>query len=176
MNVPLGDFGVATFFNDEVLTLSPGESFSFCSPSDHGEAPVVFRSASSPDPQLLSQLPATRAATGDTQFELGLAWDFPYLLRLRYQTSFAGAATALNVTVPFGIASQTEAYQGTQEWLNGDFPLNDELLRCARFCDHPTFDSAGVYDVNQLFNATYLETCYRPLFPRPGDGGFPRDP
>jgi hypothetical protein len=54
--------------------------------------------------------------------------------------------------------------------------LREILLRCDRFCRHPTFDSAGVYNVRSLFAETFRNQCYVPRFPRRSDGGFPDDP
>lgn len=174
-NVPLGDFGVVTFFNDELFTAAPTDAFSYCA-SGEGPAPVMFRTAADPVPQPLWALPDAHAGAPQATYELGIAWQFPYLLRLQYETVVAGAATAYSFTVPFGVGVQSEAYSGTALWTRTQFPIGDELLQCTRFCDHPTFDSAGVYQVGAGFRVAYADQCYRPAFPELGDGGFPRDP
>ncbi len=175
-NVAVGDFGVATFFNGEVLTAEPEDAFSYCAPEE-GVDPIVFRlPALSPEPGPLSALPELHAALPQPQYALGLFWDFPYLLRLEYEIVIAGAASAYGLTVPFGIREPAEEYKGTQIWETGEFPLHERLLQCRRFCQHPTFDSGTVYQVLQPFDVTYRNACYRPAFPVPGDGGFPLDP
>jgi len=78
--------------------------------------------------------------------------------------------------VPFGFASPAEAYYGTPVWLEEGFALDEALTQCSRFCDHPTFDPAGIYQVRALFRESYAQACYLPDFPSPGDSGFPRDP
>jgi hypothetical protein len=177
-NVPVGDFGVATFFNNEILTAAPTDAFSFCQTEDNPFAQiVVFRvPALAPDPIPLSMLPQVQQQFPQASYQLGLAWDFPYLLRLNYEVVLAGAITGFSVSVPFGIGSPSEAYYGTQVWQTGSFDIDKTLAQCTRYCDHPTFDSAGVYNVSSPFGATYANQCYRPVFPQPGDGGFPLDP
>ena len=55
-NVPVGSFGIATFFNDELLTASPADAFSYCA-SLSTTANVAFRLPGSASPQPLSALP-----------------------------------------------------------------------------------------------------------------------
>lgn len=175
-NVPAGPFGVATFFNDEILTALPTDVFSYCAPTDANAQNVVYRSAADPALQPLSSLPDAHALAPQPEYDLGVLWDFPFLFRLTYQVVLAGNLTAFQVTVPFGIGTQAQSYYGTQLWETGQFPLADVLLRCSRFCDHPTFDSAGVYQVSTAFADTYRDQCYQPLHPVPPGEGFPLDP
>lgn len=182
-DVPVGAFGVATFFNEETLTVQAEQSFSFCQPSDEDAAldvgAVVFQGLGTdvdPTVRPLAELPAFHLEYPDADVALGVLWDFPFLTRMRYESSLAGAATALDVTIPFGVADQTSSYLGAPMWDAEDFVIGDALLRCARFCGHPTFDSAGIYQVQQPFDEVYLGLCYRPMFPTVNDGGFPSDP
>ena len=110
------------------------------------------------------------------QYQLGLFWDFPFLLRLQYEVVIAGAASAYSLTVPFGLSLSSQAYYGANLWQAQSFDLSTVLLQCTRFCNDPTFDSAGVYQVLAPFDRIYQNQCYRPLYPAPGDGGFPLDP
>lgn len=173
-DMAIGDFGVATFFNGEIITAAPSDAFSYC-PTE-SPPPVVFRVGSALGPAPLSYLPPVHAQAHLPTYELGLAWDFPYLMRMDYEIVLAGAATAFTVTVPFGISTTTQAYYGTQLWEQGEFSLVDVLAQCTRFCDLPTFDSAGVYGVLEPFDPSYADRCHRPLYPTPEGGGFPRDP
>lgn len=176
-NVPVGDFGVATFFNNEAITAAPGDAFSYCAADDTGL--VVFRVDGVPDLLPLSVIGEVQSLFPLGRYELGLIWDFPFLLHLEY-TSTAAAAVDLPEEIPFvasfGLGTPAEQYLGAQQWTLEEFEIGDALTQCTRFCDHPTFDSAGVYNVNELFVPSYAARCYRPRFPAPGDGGFPRDP
>lgn len=174
-DVPVGDFGVATFFNNEVLTAAASDVFSYC-PPEEGATATVFRVPGVPEPMPLAMLPDVHLAIAQPAYPLGLLWDFPFLLRLEYEVAIAGTVSAYSLTVPFGVSSPQETYYGAPLWEKGDFPLSDRLLRCTRFCDHPTFDSAGVYNLGSIFQETYRAACYRPRYPVPDDGGFPLDP
>jgi len=176
LNVDLGLFGVATFFNNEVLTASPGDAFSYCAGGDPLSRAVVFHLPATTDPFPLHDLPRIHETSPQPQYALGLLWDFPFLTRAEYEVVIAGSATAFSLTVPFGVSVAGQSYYGNQLWLASDIPLDHTLLQCTRFCDAPTFDSAGVYQVGVPFRPSYGDQCYRPRFPAPGDGGFPRDP
>ena len=65
---------------------------------------------------------------------------------------------------------------GSALWLQDEFVLEQTLTQCERFCDHPTFDAAGIYQVTDLFRESYAGACYAPRFPQRGDSGFPSDP
>lgn len=200
-HVPLGDYGVATFLNDEAVSAEADDAFSYCATDD--PAVIVFRSAfmeSEAFQALLAQncesgglpedlcsygalgllplalLPSWHAAFPEASYALGLFWDFPFLLHLDFETSAAGSVTAFGFSVPFGIAANGESYLGTAMWTTDTFSLAETLTQCTRFCDHATFDSAGVYQVAAPFRTAYATSCYLPDYPEPGDGGFPLDP
>lgn len=175
-DVDLDGAGVATFFNNEAVTADGGDAFSFC--FDEAAGPVVFIGPEelSALPLPLELLPEVHAAFGQTRYPLGLAWDSPFLMTMEYEVVAAGAVTAAGFTVPFGLASPAEGFEGSPLWFGDEVDLREILQRCDRFCRHPTFDSAGVYNVRSLFADTFLNQCYTPRFPRRGDGGFPDDP
>ena len=174
-NLDLGSFGTATIFNNEAVTADTSDSFSYCANDDVGN--VVFRSVFLNDQPLpLSVLPDFHAQAPQTRYELGLGWDFPYLARLNYTTITAAAVTVADFTIPFGPSSPAEAFFGSGTWFQETFDLSDVMRRCDRFCGHPTFDTAGVYNVQAFFDVTYRNQCYRPDFPERNDGGSPIDP
>ncbi len=169
-----GEFGAITFFNNERLTPAPTDAFSFC-PQEQ-MLPVVFRAAPVPLPMPLLELPSRHAQAPAPEYELGIFWEFPFLTRLRYEVAAAGAVSAFNFSVPFGFGQQSSETYGASVWESPDLQLSEALTQCTRFCTHPTFDSAGVYGISAPFNATYGQVCYRPDYPKPPVGGFPRDP
>ncbi len=177
-NVPVADFGVATFFNNEAITADVDDSFSFCIDKAAAAGNVVFRVAEFPDEPLpLAVLPDVHAQFPSTRYSLGLAWDFPFLLQMKFETFAAIAATVVGVTIPFGQGLPGKEDLGSAVWLADGVDLSEVLLRCDRFCNHPTFDSdPGVYNVLSRFNETFRNECYKPRFPERGDGGFPIDP
>lgn len=196
-NVQVGDFEQVTFFNNEVITAAPEDAFSFCSqeepeePLDGGLTPdagpptravdrIRFRPSNQPMtvPAPLEVLPVLHASAPSPAYTLGLRWESPFLFRAEYEQRVAATATIAVVTIPFGIATQNEEFLGARQWRRESFPIGDALQQCTRFCDHGTFDSAGVYAPRASFRQAYLSRCYAPRFPRPDDqsGGFPIDP
>ena len=176
-NVALGEFGVASFFNNESITAAPADAFSFCQSTDPLLQTIVVRVPQFPDQVApVSLLPDVQEQFPQPQYNLGIGWDFPFLTRIEYQVVIAGAATAFSVTVPFGIAGMDMRYFGTELWKTGVFPTADLLAHCTRFCDNPTFDSSGVYNVQSTFRGAFKMQCYRPAFHMLDVGGFPLDP
>ncbi len=176
-SVDVDPFGVVTFYNDEAITAEPDDAFSYCATDDLGV--VVFQVQGVPEivgPVPLLALPFVQAAGVATRYELGVLWDFPYLLHLNYTTVLAGEGTAYGFTVPFGKDFPGKADFGSPVWTLAEFDISTVLTQCSRFCGHPTFDSAGVYNVLVRFNESYLDQCYTPKYPDPADGGFPVDP
>ncbi|MFT4623603.1 MAG: hypothetical protein ACI8PZ_002259 [Myxococcota bacterium] len=200
-HVDLGEFGVVTFLNGEVITADPDDAFSHCVQDEPD--PFVVRSTLMQRPAVarlvavgcrqgwlpedvcavaetgllpVSALPDWHNFVGEDTYEVGVFWDFPFLLRLEYEARVAASVTALGFTVPFGFGSPEETFYGAATWLEEEFSLNRELKQCRRFCDHPTFDGAGVYQIGAPFRESYAHACYVPDFPAPGDSGFPRDP
>lgn len=198
-HLELPGYGVATFEPGTLITASPEQEFSYCVPENPD--PVVFRTPFLQDPDILGYLyeqcefgvldeemcsylgagimpieylGTWHAAVPEGQYELGLAWDFPFLLQIDYRSVIAGSATALGVSVPFGIGNPATDIYGGYIWQQDRFEL-DSLLQCTRFCDHPTFDPVGSYQVNRDFSV-FRRGCYLPTFPRLTDGGFPFDP
>ena len=124
----------------------------------------------------IDTLPEWHSMFGESSYGLGLAWDFPWLLRMEYEVIGAASASAFGLSIPFGFGADVEDRFGSELWTSGEFPMAELLGQCHRFCDHPTFDSAGVYNVNQPFRSTYAAQCYQPKFPASGASRFPFDP
>lgn len=176
-NIPVGEFGVATFFNHESFPAAPTDAFSFCAGGEPWTNLVVFRVPIAPEmPGPLQVQPEVHEMFPQPRYELGLGWDFPFLTRLEYQVTLAGSASAFSVTVPFGVSGQNMQYFGQQLWQTGEFKTDKLLTQCTRFCDNPTFDSAGVYNVQTTFRDGFKMACYTPAFPALDSGGFPVDP
>ena len=200
-HIPFGDFGVVTFLNGEQVSASPTDAFSFCAQEDAQffafRSPIMqsklFQQLAEDncdqiglDPSIcetaalgllpIELLPQWHALLGEEIYDLGMFWEFPFLLRMQYQAVTAGSISAFGLTVPFGLGNPAEAYYGTQIWTEESFSLDPLLTQCRRFCGHPTFDSAGVYRISEPFRETYQTTCYTPDYPEPGDLGFPLDP
>jgi hypothetical protein len=200
-HVDYGDFGVVTFFNEEHISASPSDAFSYCAQDDvqlfafrtgllqnpkfqklitkgcdYGKIPTELCDFALQGVLPIELLPDWHNTIQESSYELGMFWDFPFLTRMEYETVSAGSIGAFGLSVPFGFAADGESFYGTQLWTQDTFSLEDLLSQCRRFCDHPTFDSAGVYHITDPFRDAYAASCYAPAFPSPGDSGFPDDP
>ncbi len=200
-HVDIGDYGVVTFLNGELISAEPDDAFSICTGGDLSL--VAFRSDVTQSEKFakiieeacegyeLHQDVCDAADVGlmpiewladwhngflEDTYELGLFWDFPFLLRMEYEVYAAGSVSAFGLSVPFGVGESGESYLGTTLWTSDEVSLEELLTQCTRFCDNPTFDSAGVYHVLDPFRDTYANVCYVPVFPVVGDSGFPSDP
>ncbi|MBU1432674.1 hypothetical protein KKF91_19205 [Myxococcota bacterium] len=167
--------GAATFFNDEAITAAPEAAFSYCA-NDEEYAGFVFQVAGVEAPLPLELLPQVHQAAPQGRYPLGLAWEFPFLLRLKYEIVIATAVTAFDASLSLGIGVDASQDYGSTLWGAEAFPLSQTLLQCARFCDHPTFDAAGIYQIYDSFRSVYVAACYAPRYPARGDSGSPLDP
>ncbi len=126
----------------------------------------------------LSMLPDIHLKNPESTYQLGLIWTFPFLMKIEYVTQLAGAAKSAVGSVAFGVEFDNQTNYGTQMWSQSDFLIGKSLLICERFCNHPSFDSAGVYNVRIQWKNEYRNTCFNPQYPvaASGEMGSPNDP
>lgn len=200
-HVPFGDIGVVTFLDDEFFSADSNDAFSYC-PQDtldlfafrtptlssedflgiaqdacrEGGLPPEVCTALESGVLPLALLPEWHRLVGENTYDIGIFWQFPFLVQMEFEVVAAGSLSAVGLSIPFGFAQDGETFLGTPLWTEEAFALDELLTQCRRFCDHPTFDDAGVYQVRRPFDPTYATTCYAPRYPAFGDSGFPRDP
>jgi hypothetical protein len=205
-HLDFGEFGVVTFLNNEHIEADPDDAFSWCAPKEpipvvfQSELaqqssgyleyiteeeclalgfPPELCALLGPAPTFpfpIDALPEWHNQARESEYDLGVYWEFPFLLRMEYEAVAAGAITGFGVSVPFGVRSTTEQLSGTAVWLEDTVRIGKALLQCERFCDFPTFDSASVYHPTDPFRETYRSSCYLPAYPQLTDDGFPFDP
>lgn len=186
-NVPVGSFATATYFHDERIAAGTAARFSYCATEDSLNWNLVFRSDADRETRTLDTIAEWHEQNLEAGYDLGLMWDSSFYLELQYGTfaviqpegqevSLLDEEIELNVTVPLGPEIPGALYPFGEQWTQSTFDLRDTLLRCNRFCDHPTFDAIGIYQIRQRFSSTYGMSCYQPEFPAFWEGGFPRDP
>lgn len=174
-SIDLPPFGSVTFFDDEIISSDGDDSFSYCETEEEAQT-VFFRSSVLPIFLPIASLPEWHAIFGESDYGLGLGWEFPYLLEMQYEAVAALAVSAFTLTLPLGLGTTVEQDYGSQVWKTGEFPIARTLTQCRRFCGHPTFDAAGIYQIEDYFSLAYRNACYVPVFPERGDDGFPNDP
>jgi hypothetical protein len=171
---PFSSTDIATFFDDEYLTLLPEESLSVC--AGDASAHVVAQADLDETPLSLTELPTRHENDPRARYQLGLRWDGAFYVRFDYRAVIGTTTEVVGLTLPFSPSLPGSVSFREDLWTAATFDLRNELLKCRRFCDHPTFDSAGIYQVQVPFSPGYANDCYAPVFPKPGDGGFPDDP
>lgn len=175
--VALGEFAQATFRDNETVQATREQGFSYCGTGEKTD-PFVFRSSPTAIPQRLSELAVVHATEPSPSYEIGLQWEFPFLTRLRYEAVLAGSASAFGASFPFGIRNSTSEYYGESDWLKARHSLANVIVQCRRFCTHPPFDSAGVYNARLSWKSFHANVCDRSLRPvaAPGREESPYDP
>ena len=200
-HVPFGDIGVVTFLDDEFFSADADDAFSYCPPDsldlfafrtptlssdaflalveeacDEGVLPREVCISVESGVLPLALLPEWHRTVGENTYDIGIFWQFPFLVQMEFEVVAAGSLSAVGLSIPFGFAQDGETFLGTPLWTEESFALDDLLTQCRRFCDHPTFDDAGIYQIRLPFDPTYATTCYDPRYPARGDSGYPRDP
>ncbi|MBK7861840.1 MAG: hypothetical protein IPJ65_25130 [Archangiaceae bacterium] len=184
-NLDVGEFGVASFFNNEAITAAPGDAFSFCQPStidlDAGTIDprnfVVFRVDPAPDTPLpIITLPQVQSTFPQPRYGLGLFWGLSVSHRARVPDHAGGGDDGVQREGAVRVRSDEPDGLGQPELEVTDIKLDAVLSQCVRFCDNPTFDSSGAYNVTETFRGGYAMKCWGPTYPIPPQGGFPFDP
>ncbi|NCG21000.1 MAG: hypothetical protein GWP91_18480, partial [Rhodobacterales bacterium] len=170
----LGQYGVVSYLNGEIIDTLPEHAFSFCTQEEsqafvvrtarmqnplfklwlqqqcaQGSVPQSICSVPFQEMLDLSAIADWQNLAGETTYEIGVFWDFPFLIRMEYEAVLAGSVTGFGLSVPFGFASPAESFYGTPMWLEDEFYIEPALTQCERFCEHPTFHSGGVYHVTK---------------------------
>ena len=112
-------YGVATFPNGELISADEDDAFSYCAGDEsyvflfrsqtlqnaafqaalaeqcaEGAVDATFCAYATLGVLPIQLLPLWHGSFPEENYDLGLAWDFPFLLRMEYQASVAGAVTA----------------------------------------------------------------------------------
>jgi hypothetical protein len=159
-----------TFFDGERLVVNPGEIVRLC--LDRGQPEMLpdlrFRVLGTPDsePSLkISEVAALWQAgtTEATEYQLGVAWEFPFVGREDYEATLSGNVVAV---IPFQKSSTTYEQLGNAKWLREKWPVGDSLEICHRFCGHPYFDEGGVYQIHAAWKERSDFNCPAAVYPK----------
>jgi hypothetical protein len=169
--------GVASFFDQEVVSVEENQYFSYC-PSSTFQISLLYKNAlTNQIPVPLEALSTAHLLSPQPLYDLGIYWDYPFLLSIKFDSPLALDIGGSSAIVPFGIPNSNRRNYGVN-WLQEGFEVGDKLKLCKRFCTHPPFDSAGVYNVQTQWHNSYVRSCYQPKFPEgfPGEKSNPYDP
>ena len=125
----LGQFGVVSYLNGEIIDAGPEHAFSFCTQKEsqafvvrtqrmqntafkfgllqacaQGAVPESICGVPFQEMLDMSAIADWQNLAGETTYEIGIFWDFPFLVRMEYEAVLAGSVTGFGLSVPFGFA------------------------------------------------------------------------
>lgn len=157
-----------TFFESETLHLEPSEGLRLCFENDFKNSLLPhlrFRSLQESDKILTANelIPYTAESALGISLQLGIFWEYAFYGGIRYNTPVSGSVLGL---IPFEKSFKSYTILGDQKWQLSEWNLNNYFQKCQRFCDHPFFDEAGIYQLNERWKTPSALHCVRSKAPR----------
>jgi hypothetical protein len=161
-----------TFFDGERLTLQKGEGLRVCRERDEegildnlmfrvtvegGEAPMLR------SPNDLQGF--ARSVAAKTNLEVGIGWEQPFWGGLSFEIPVEGKVLSV---IPLNFSARERQKMGDGKWQRSLWPVGALLQKCTKYCDHPYFDEAGVYQVSSTWRGSWT-ACPRPRYPEPNE-------
>lgn len=147
------DDATHTFFDGERVTLLPGEGLRFCRDRDPtamlGSVSLKIRDRDT-GAETIADVSRAQIATLEGKKSLdvavGIQWEFPFLGGLTFDTPVRGKVFNL---IPIQTSIGNSQKVGDEKWSRETWPVGPILQKCVKYCDHPFFDEAGVYQLKQ---------------------------
>ena len=153
-----------TFFDGERVTKAAGQGIRLCPERDQElELQSLAFKHTNPAPGDTPVLDANVAQhflllDREESFDVGLSWEFPFLGGLSYDSPLEGKVFDLiPISKNFGDTQKI----GDSKWQRSQWRVGRLMQKCVRFCDHPIFDEAGIYQVRANWR-TNLSRCPNP--------------
>jgi len=160
--------GQITYFNNQRLTVQPGESIRVCHDRDPngdlysfrflklGGTAAVAEDQEAPAP--LDIFAAEKIWRSETdapgEYKIGINWEFPFWAGLRYSVTGRGKIAFI---IPFQKTARAFEILDGEKWQTEAWPFGDYIQYCRAFCDQPFFDDRGVYQVNSSWREHTLQ-------------------
>ncbi len=106
----------------------------------------------------------------DALYHLGIIWQLPFLLELRYKTKIKGGIGSGKFVIPLGFTPRSDELIGDEVWDFESIDVSQALTKCHEFCNHPVFLENGVYAFRNSWRSKQAVSCYRPHIPVNGEG------
>jgi hypothetical protein len=158
-----------TFFDGQRLSLNANERLKFCRDRD-GESlldALAFRYSppSGGADQILKVDQAQTLMSGSVEaasVNVGVWWESPFLGGFSFDTPASGKVFS---RIPISRTFRSSEKLGDERWSKEGFDLTPMLQKCTRYCDHPYFDEAGVYQIRDSWTA--VGRCPSPKYQEP---------
>jgi len=164
--------GTATFFDGQRVSLKPGEGLRYCGnrdPIQLGDSLAVRMQ----DPEsgvvrdgTLGE--ASRHLLGGEKVlnvNFGMIWRYPFVGGVSYKAPLEGKIFSF---IPVSASYTASDPFGDQKLTKPKWDVGALLQKCTRFCDHPMFDEAGVYQAGVSWRSgAAVNACLEPHLPEP---------
>lgn len=165
--------GIGVFHPEDIISAAAAERYSYCHKHD-ASSRLAFRRVTSgaPDiegPSALISLPKShRERRANEVYQLGVLFDLPLLMVLDYEVQAAvGPRNMTGILSLKAKVNNTDWIASPLSFAEGRFAVGQALKVCRRYCEHPAFDAAGVYEFNSRWDEVYASKCYEPQIPQP---------
>lgn len=166
-----------TFFDGERVEIEPGQRLRFCRDRDSEKllSSVVARTVEASGDGAgtkkffnSNQLNwATLGGSAKTTVEIGLSWEYPFVGGLTYDVPIEGSV--FNI-IPIQSSTGGSQSIGDLKWTRQSWSIGRVLQKCLKYCDHPFFDEAGVYQSGTSWQMAKYR-CPTPKVVEPPSGG-----
>ncbi len=170
-----GYFG--TFYTGDVLNLLATDRLSYCNKNDSVGNFAFLTAPDNDQPGLPAIGPLAGLSRNhelrnkDSTYNIGMTWTNPFLVALDIRQKIkVNAIVKFILNIPDALQSQQSF--GETLWYQGSYSYDAVLTRCSRYCEHPAYDSTGIYHYESTWNQEYGTRCYEPKIPvAPAVGG-----
>ncbi len=173
VNTVPGDAGATyTFFDGERVEIEAGQSLRFCTDRDSEGllSSVVARTVDSTGARkVLTSAQLTGETLGgarDTTVDLGLSWEYPFVGGITFEIPIEGSVFEI---IPIQTSTGGAQAIGDMKWTRPSWNIGRVLQKCAKYCDHPFFDEAGIYQAGTTWR-TSTNRCPTPKSLQPPSG------
>lgn len=155
-----------TFFDNERISIGPGEAVRICFEKDESGFLSSFKFKNGTSlyrPAEAHEKWLSKESSG--VYQIGLTWKFPFLGSVKYDVEGRGEIIGF---IPISGTGSMEKTLGDKKWKLDRWDVGSYLQRCERFCDHPYFDESGTYQVDFSWQEAMNEKCLAPVVPKAG--------
>jgi hypothetical protein len=149
-----GGANLFTFFDGQRLSFNETERLRFCFDRDQDLTlqQLVFKKGDARSPsQVFDVVTAQNLANSGraASLDVGLKWNNPFIGGFTFESPVEGKVLSF---IPISTTLPGKQKIGDEVWARTNWNIGPLLQKCLRHCDHPFFDEAGVYQINQSWS------------------------
>ena len=156
-----------TFFDSERYPIAQGEGAQPCTRASDEVMSNVFT-----DPtgdfslntfvDLYNVSPLWLDPQNTYEYPLGLSWEYPMWGGIVYDSALSGNIISV---IPYTRSFKNYSSLGDPKWTRSEWSLGENIEHCFKYCDNPSFDTSGQYQVNSSWRTKgkYCEDISYPI-------------